>query len=88
MGVISERFLCPLVLLNNLLFFFRSEVVLDVEELADLLHALALNERGDFCAREFKKRLDVEIVGGHDDFKEHLLVHVDEVCVPLVDHLR
>ena len=53
-GGISEWLLGPFVLLHNLLFLFGGEVVLDVEELSDLLHALAFDEWGDLGAREFE----------------------------------
>ena len=87
-SVSSERLFSPLVFLHNLLLLFGGEIILNVEELTDLLHTLALDKRGDLGAREFEEGLDVKVVGGHDDLEEHLLVHVHEVCVPLVDHLR
>ena len=46
----SEGLLGPAVLLHDLSFFFWCEVVLNVEELSDLLHALALDQRGDLGA--------------------------------------
>ena len=85
--VLSEGLLGPFVLLHDLGLLLGSEIVLDVEELADLLDALALDEGGDLSAGQLEKGLDVEEVGGHDDFEEHLLVHVNVVCMPLVDHL-
>ena len=88
MTVGSERFFGPSVLLHDLGFFLGGEVVLDVEELADLLHALALDKRGDLGTRKLKQGLDVQVVGSHDDLEKHLLVDIDEVCVPLIDNLR
>lgn len=56
--------LSPLVLTADLLFLFGGEVVLDVEGLADLLGALALDHVGDGLAADVKKGLDVHVVGG------------------------
>jgi len=56
--------LSPLVLAADLLLLLRSEVVGDIEGLADLLRGLALDHVGDGLAANIKKRLDVEIVGG------------------------
>lgn len=53
----------PLVLTTNLVFFLGSEVVLNVESLADLLRRLALNHVGNCLAPNVEKRLDIEIVG-------------------------
>jgi hypothetical protein len=56
--------LSPLVLATDMLLLFRSEVVRDVECLADLLRGLALNHVGHRLAANVKERLDVQIVGG------------------------
>ena len=47
--------------------------VLDVERLPDLLGRLALDEAGHLCAREVQEGLDVHVVCGEDELKEHLL---------------
>ena len=47
---ISEGLLGPAVLLHDLCLLLRGEVVLDVEELTDLLHVLALDVGGDLSA--------------------------------------
>ena len=83
----SERFFGPSVLFHDLRFFLRREIVLDVEELADLLDALALNHGGNLGARELKQGFDIEVIGGHDNFEEHLLVDIDEVGVPSINNL-
>lgn len=54
----------PLVLATNLLLLLRSEVVLDVEGLADLLGRLALDHVCDSLASNVEKSLDIEEVGG------------------------
>ena len=46
----SERLFGPAVLLHDLGFFLGSEIILYVKELADLLHTLTLDHRGDFSA--------------------------------------
>lgn len=53
----------PLVLTTNLVLFLGSEVVLDVESLANLLGRLALDHVGDGLAADVQQRLDIEIVG-------------------------
>ena len=83
----SERLFGPSVLFHDLGFFFGGEIVLNIEELTNFLDALTLDERGDLGARELKKRLDVKVVSSHDNLKEHLLIDVDKICVPLVDDL-
>ena len=84
----SEGFLCPTILFHYLSFFLGREVIFNVEELSDLLYALAFDEGGNLGAREFQERLNVKIVGRHHDLEKHLLVHIDVICVPLVDDLR
>ena len=54
----------PLVLATNLVFLLGSEVVLDVEGLANLLRRLALDHVGDGLAADIEELLDVEVVGG------------------------
>ena len=48
--VVSERLFGPSVLFHDLSFFLRGEIVLNVEELADLLDALTLDHGGDLGA--------------------------------------
>ncbi len=81
----SERFFGPLVLFHDLSLFFRREVVLNVKELANLRHSLVLDQTGDLGAGQFEQRLDVQVVAGHDQLEEHLLVEVDKVRVPCID---
>jgi hypothetical protein len=40
---------------------------------------------GDSVQLHLQERLDIEVVGGEDDLKEHLLVDGDELLVPLAD---
>lgn len=54
----------PLILAANLIFFFGSEVILDVESLADFLGRFAFNHIGYSLATHIEKGLDVKIVGG------------------------
>ena len=46
----SERLFGPAVFFHDLGFFLRSEIILNVEELTDFLHTLALDHRGDLGA--------------------------------------
>lgn len=77
--------LSPLVLAADLIFLFWREVVLDVEGLANLLWRLALDHVRDGLAADVEERLDVHVVGGEDDLKEHLLVDLHELLVPVLD---
>ena len=56
--------LSPLVLAADLILLLRSEIILDVESLADLLWALAFDHVGDSLATDIEKSLDVKVVGG------------------------
>lgn len=53
----------PFVLAADLLLFFGSEVIRDVERLSDLLGRLALDHVGDRLATDVEKGLDVKEVG-------------------------
>lgn len=59
----SLAILGPLVLTTNLVLLLGSEVVLDVERLADLIGRLALDHVGNSLAADIEERLDVEVVG-------------------------
>jgi hypothetical protein len=66
LGLISKCrnvLLGPLVLAADLVLFFGSEVILNVECLANLLWALALDHVGDSLAPDIEKSLDIEVVG-------------------------
>jgi hypothetical protein len=54
----------PLILLADGLLFFRSEVVLDVECLADLLRGLALDHVGNSLACNIQQGFDIQVVSG------------------------
>lgn len=75
----------PLVLAADLVLLFGSEVILDVEGLADLVGRLALDHVGDRLAAYVKESLDVEVVGGKDNLEQHLLVDLHELLVPLIN---
>ena len=68
--VSSERLLGPAVLFHDALFLLGGEVVLNVEILADLRDALALDLGSDLGARKLKQRLDIEVVSGYKQIKE------------------
>jgi len=75
----------PFVLATDLILLLGSEVVLDVEGLADLLWGLALDHVRDSLAADIEKLLDVEVVGSEDNFEEHFLVDSHEFLVPILD---
>ena len=75
----------PLILATNLVLLLRCEIIVDVEGLADLFRRFALDHVGNGLATNIKQSLDIEIVGGKDDFKKHFLVDLHEFLVPLID---
>jgi hypothetical protein len=83
--VITLTIFGPLVLSADLFLLLRSEIVGDVEGFTDLLWRLALDHVGHGFAANIKKWLDVEVVGGQNDLKEHLLVHLHKLLVPLLN---
>ena len=64
--IVSEGLLGPSVLVHDLGFLLRSEVVLDVEIVADLRNGHALDDASDLGASKLEERLDIEEVGGED----------------------
>lgn len=77
--------LSPLVFPPDLVLLLGGEIIGDVEGLPDLLWALALDHVRDGLAADVEEGLDVEVVGGEDDLKQHLLVDLHELLVPLLD---
>mmetsp|Transcript_32447 Transcript_32447/g.75782 ORF Transcript_32447/g.75782 Transcript_32447/m.75782 type:complete len:237 (+) Transcript_32447:249-959(+) len=75
--------LAPGVLSLHFLLFLRCEVVLNVEPQPNFLWRFALDLVRHSLAREVEERLDVEVVGGEDQVEERLIVHLDEVLVPV-----
>ncbi len=75
----------PLVLAADLVFLLWGEVVLDVERLANLLWRLALDHVGNSLAPHVEQSLDIHVVCREDDLKEHLLVDLHELLVPVLD---
>ena len=80
-----DLLLSPLVLAADLIFFLGSEVVLNVEGLANLFGRLALDHVGDSLATNIEKSLDIQVVRSKNDLEEHLLVDLHELLVPLFD---
>lgn len=78
----------PLVLTPNLLLLLFGEVILDVERLTNLLWGLVLDHVCDGLAADVEQGLDVEVVGREDDLKEHLLVNLHELLIPLFNVRR
>jgi hypothetical protein len=75
----------PLILATNLVLLLRCKIIGDVEGLADLFRRLALDHVGNGLATNVKQSLDIEIVGGKDDFKKHFLIDLHEFLVPLIN---
>lgn len=59
----SNSLLGPLVLAANLILLLRSEIVLNVESLADFLGRLALDHISDSLAADVQQSLDIEVIG-------------------------
>lgn len=59
----QDLLLSPLVLATDLIFLFGSEVVLDIERLANLFGRLALDHVGNSLTADVKESLDIEVVG-------------------------
>jgi hypothetical protein len=87
-GRAHSAILGPLVLAADLVLLFWGEVVLDIERLADLLWRLALDHIRDRLAPDVEQRLDVHVVCSEDDLKQHLLVDLHELLIPIFDIRR
>ena len=59
----GDLLLGPLVLPTNLVLLLGSEVVLDIEGLADFFGGFALDHVGDGLAADVEQGFDVEVVG-------------------------
>lgn len=59
-----DSLLSPFILATNLVFLLWSEVVLDVERLADLFRGLSLDHVGNGLATHIEQRLNIKVVGG------------------------
>jgi hypothetical protein len=55
--------LTPLILLPNLFFFSRGEVILDVESSSNLFWRLSFDHVGDCLTASIQQPLDVQVVG-------------------------
>ena len=78
----------PGVLPANLLLLLLSEVILDVEHLADLSDGLALHHVGDLAAGDVEEPVHDEGVGGLGEVEEGVLAEaVDELAVPILQLL-
>lgn len=75
----------PLVLSFDFLFFFWSEIILDVEGFSNFLRAFALDHIGNLVACEVQEWLDVEIVCSEDELKESSLINIGEFFIPLFE---
>lgn len=54
----------PLVLTTDLIFFLRSEVVLNIESLADFLGRFALDHVRNRLAADVEQGFDIKVVRG------------------------
>ena len=83
----SLLFLNPFVLLTDLLFLLRGEVVLDVEGLPDLFGCVATDHVGNCLAPKLEKRLVIQEVGGKNEFEKLVLRDLHKVGIPPRDLL-
>mmetsp|Transcript_14821 Transcript_14821/g.42708 ORF Transcript_14821/g.42708 Transcript_14821/m.42708 type:complete len:355 (+) Transcript_14821:1122-2186(+) len=81
------RLLAPLILLPHLGLVLGRKVAGNIENLANLLGALALDQHRHGEAREVQQGLDVHKVGRRHQLEQQDLLHLDVVGVPLLDHL-
>jgi hypothetical protein len=65
--------LSPLILTADLVLLLGSEIVCDIEGLANFLRRLSLDHVGDCLAANVEERLDVEIIGGLNVRLEYFL---------------
>ena len=77
----------PLILATDFLLLLGSEVILDVELLADFLRGLALDHVGDGEAGEVQKWLDVEIVCGENELEQGALIDFAKLAVKYFEFL-
>jgi len=75
----------PFVLLADLFFLGRSEIVLDVEGFSDFVRGLAFDHVRHGFAGDIEESLDVEVIGGEDEFEQSALIHFEELDVPRRD---
>lgn len=68
--------LAPGVFLAHLFFFGWSEIVLDVEGLADLIGSLAFDHVGDGLARDVKQAANVQVVCSQNQFEQRSLINL------------
>ena len=72
----------PRVLLLDLLFFLRREIIYDVEGLSDFLRGFSFDHIGNSLTAHFKQPADVEEISGQNDFEQSTLVDLEEFLVP------
>jgi len=77
--------LSPFVLPTDLVLLFGGEIILNVERLSNLLGGLSLDHIRDRLAANIKESLYVKVICCKDDFKEHFLINLHELLVPLFD---
>ena len=65
----SEVLSSELILLTDARLLLRSEVIVHLEELSNLLDTLALDERCNLGGSQLEKGLNVQVVGGEHDIK-------------------
>ena len=79
-----EGFFGPFILCNDLVFFFGSKVLLNVEQRSDLIRSLALHHGGYIGTAQFEQWINVQIVGSQDNLEQGLLVQLNESRIPLI----
>ena len=78
----------PLIFFSDLLFFFFSKVILDVEHLSNLLWCLSFNHVCYSFTANIQESFNVQIIGCQDDFKQCILVNIEKFLIPGRDVIR
>jgi len=77
----------PLVLLADLLFLLRAEIVLNVEDLADFFGTLALDDISNRFAGNIEKLMNIKIVGSEDKLENGVEINFAELLIPSINRL-
>ena len=73
----DDLLLSPFVFTADLILFFGSEIILDVEGLANLFRRLALDHICDGFAADIKECLDIKVVGSLCDTDNQNVRHLE-----------
>merc|ERR1719295_401402 len=81
--IFSSLFLfAPFILLADLFLLAWSEIVLDIESLANFLRCLSLDHVGNSLTGHIQLTLDVHVVCSNDQFKKCSLISFEKLSIP------